>query len=233
LQHWLFPGEPLQRYIGVELLDSVTDGELEASLRDLERINRWFGGDSVTRSLLARVVHPQEEFSVLDLGAASGASGRAIRRGFPNARVYSLDHRLRNLKGAPAPRVAADAFRLPFRAGSFDVVFCSLFLHHFDESQTAELLRSMSALARRAVIAVDLERSRIARSFLPWTRWLFGWQDITTHDGVISVKAAFSRSELEQLAAGAGLEHAQVRSHAPWFRLSLLAVPNGRNGASR
>jgi SAM-dependent methyltransferase len=223
----------LQRHIGVELLDSVTDSELEASLRDLERINRWFGGDSVARSLLARVAGPREHFSVLDVGSASGAASRAIRRGFPNARVYSLDHRLRNLRGAPPPRVAGDALRFPFRPASFDVVFCSLFLHHFDESQTAELLRSMSALARRAVIAVDLERSRIARGFLPWTRWLFGWRDITTHDGIVSVNAAFSRSELERLALGAGFEQVQVRSHAPWFRLSLLAVPNGKNGASR
>jgi hypothetical protein len=223
----------LQRHIGEERLDFVEDRELAASLRDLERINRWFGGDAVTRRLLGTVVRRDEEFTVLDIGAASGAAGRAIRREFPKARVYSLDHRLRNLKSAPPPRIAADAFRLPFLAASFDIVFCSLFLHHFDLAQTVQLLGSMSALARRALIAVDLERSRIARGFLPWTRWLFGWQDITTHDGILSVNAAFTRAELEQVAHSAGLQHAVVRSHAPWFRLSLLAVHNGSNGASR
>lgn len=42
------------------------------------------------------------------------------------------------------------------------------------------------------------------------------WHPLTVHDGVISVDAAFTPEELRLLAP-----RARVRSHWPWFRLSL------------
>src|SRR2546426_474433 len=42
----------------------------------------------------------------------------------------------------------------------FDVVMCSLFLHHLDEADAVAVLRSMVASASRAVLINDLIRSR-------------------------------------------------------------------------
>jgi SAM-dependent methyltransferase len=137
--------------------------------------------------------------------------------------VTSLDYKADHLAQAADPRVVADAFQLPFRPASFDYVFSSLFLHHFTNDQVAALLRSFRSVARRAVLAIDLERGPLAFHFLPSTRWLFGWHDITVNDGQISVAAAFKKDELLALAASAGLSSARVRVHRPWSRLSLFA----------
>ena len=74
----------------------------------------------------------------------------------------------------------------------------------------------MKRSPREAVIAVDLHRHSLARGFLPATRFAARWHSLTVHDGVISVDAAFTPEELRQLAP-----RARVRSHWPWFRLSL------------
>jgi 2-polyprenyl-3-methyl-5-hydroxy-6-metoxy-1,4-benzoquinol methylase len=213
----------MERRIRAEVMDVAADAKLERVLRDLERINHWFGGETVARRALAGIVARQEAFTLLDVGAASGEMGRAIERAYPNARVYNLDRQVRHLARAGPRGVAGNAFEPPFAERSFDVVFCSLFLHHFEEAEVGGLLRSMYGLARRAVVAVDLERSRIARSFLPWTQWLMGWDAITTHDGVRSVEAGFTRAELARIAWLAGLNDVEVRSHAPWFRLTLVS----------
>jgi ubiquinone/menaquinone biosynthesis C-methylase UbiE len=134
-----------------------------------------------------------------------------------------MDNSLRNLDGAPEPRLAADAFRLPFVARSFDIVFCGLFLHHFPDDAVASLLASFGRVARRAVIVLYLERGPLARRFLPATRRVFSWHPMTVHDGVVSVNAAFTKEELEALAARAGLAGALVQRHRPWARLSLVA----------
>jgi ubiquinone/menaquinone biosynthesis C-methylase UbiE len=160
---------------------------------------------------------------VLDIGAASGDMGASLMAGFPRAQVISLDRSLKHLEHARPPRIVADAFQLPFAARSFDFVFCSLFLHHFTNQQAIDLLRQFGRIARRAVIVIDLERNPLAYYFLPATRWLFRWHEITVHDGCISVQAAFRKSELRQLALGAGLSSARVRRHYPWFRLSMVA----------
>ena len=212
-----------ERVIVPEALDHAPPDVARASLRDLERINRYLGGYFVARRMFSRLVGNKESFSVLDVGAASGGMGEAIRRKFPRAQVTSLDYKADHLVRAADPKVTADAFRLPFRPASFDFVFSSLFLHHFTNDQVVELFTGFRAVARRAVLAIDLDRGPLAYYFLPSTRWLFGWQDITINDGQISVQAAFQRDELLALAVKAGLGGAEVRVHRPWSRLSLVA----------
>jgi Methyltransferase domain len=212
-----------ERVIVPEMLDHAPLDVARASLRDLARVNRYLGGYLVLRKIFAGLVQSDESFSVLDVGAASGDMGAAIVRGFPNARVTSLDYRADHLAQAADPKLVADAFQLPFRPASFDFVFSSLFLHHFTNEQVVELFVSFRSIARRAVLAIDLDRGPLAYYFLPNTRWLFGWQPITIHDGQISVQAAFKREELRALAARAGLGRADVRVHRPWSRLSMVA----------
>jgi hypothetical protein len=212
-----------ERVIVPEMLDHAPPDVTRASLRDLARINRYLGGYYVLGRLFDSVARPGESFSVLDIGAASGDMGAAIRRRYPAARVTSLDYKLDHLAEAAGPRVAADAFSLPFRPASFDFVFSSLFLHHFTNEQVAELLTSFGVLARRAVLAIDLERGPLAYHFLPASRWLFRWHEITINDGQISVAAALKKNELRELAVRAGFPTAHVRVHRPWSRLSLVA----------
>ncbi len=212
-----------QRVIVPEMLDHAPPDVTRASLRDLARVNRYLGGYYVLGRLMASVARRDEGFSVLDVGAASGDMGAAIRRRYPKAQVTSLDYRADHLALAADPRLVADAFRLPFRPASFDFVFSSLFLHHFRDQEVVELFRGFRLVARRAVLAIDLERGPLAYHFLPRSRWLFGWHDITINDGQISVAAAMKKHELRALAVRAGLEKAQVRVHRPWARLSLVA----------
>jgi SAM-dependent methyltransferase len=167
-------------------------------------------------------VRPAERFSVLDVGAGSGATGAALRRAWPGCRVTSLDRRPLHLARAVAPRVAADAFRLPFPDRSFDFVLCSLFLHHFPDADAAGLLAQFRCLARCCAVVIDLERHPLAYYFLPATRRLLRWHAVTLHDGPISVEAGFYPAELEALARAAGAREFTVRRHHPWRRLSLV-----------
>ncbi|MBS1824760.1 MAG: methyltransferase domain-containing protein [Acidobacteria bacterium] len=209
------------RRIQPERLDVASDEEAAANLGDLRRINRWLGGHSVLRGCLRRWYRRGDGFRMLDIGAASGDTAGVVKKAFPGARVVSLDHMLRNLRLAPEPKLAADAFRLPFAEGSFDVVGCSLFLHHFEDEDVVRLLKEMGRVSRGHVLAIDLERRWLARQFLPATGWLLGWNEVTLHDGPVSVEAAFRAEELRRLGEAAGLQGVRVRAHYPWFRLSL------------
>jgi SAM-dependent methyltransferase len=214
------------RVIRPEILDTLPPEKARASLNDLVRINRHWGGHATLRRLLAHVAKPSEAFSLLDVGAASGDMGTCITRWYPGARVVSLDRVPSHLAGSGA-RVAGDAFRLPFAPASFDFVFCSLFLHHFTDDEIVTILQGFATLARRAVLAIDLYRHPVAYYFLPWTRWLFGWDPVSLNDGPISVEAAFRPQELEMLAIRAGLRNPWTRSFFPSFRIALAADTRG------
>jgi hypothetical protein len=211
------------RIVAPERLDHASPEVARDNLRDLVRINRFFGGHSILHRIMADFVRPQDRFSMLDVGAASGDMGAALQRHYPRAAITSLDRKCVHLEKAAHPKLAGDAFLLPFAARSFDFVFSSLFLHHFSDEQVTELFGNFRTVARRAVLAIDLERGPLAYYFIPATSWLFGWHDISLYDGPVSVRAAFKKDELLSLALRSGLVQARVNVHRLWARLSLVA----------
>jgi 2-polyprenyl-3-methyl-5-hydroxy-6-metoxy-1,4-benzoquinol methylase len=213
-----------KRLILPELLDSLPPDQARASLQDLVRINRRWGGHSTLRHLLQENVTDSQPFSVLDVGAASGDMGACIRQWNPAAKVTSLDYVESHLAASMGERVAGNAFQLPFRRGSFDYVFCSLFLHHFQNEDVVRLLRGFGEVARKAVLVIDLERNPIPYYFIAWSRPMLGWDPVTVHDGAISVEAAFHRKELEDLARQAGLRNPRAKVFRPAFRIALAAA---------
>lgn len=216
------PFDRSRRILQPEALDTEPAHVVAGAMADLVRVNRWLGGHTILPGLFRQFVAREDAFTVLDAGAGSGDIGQILRSHYPSALVTSLDRRPEYLRPASPPRVAADAFRLPFRERSFDFVTCSLFLHHFSNEQIVELMASFRSIARRAVIVVDLQRHWLAYRFMPATRWLFRWHELCVHDGMISVQAGFDPGELQSLARAAGAPGAAVRRCRPWFRLSLV-----------
>jgi len=214
-----------KRLIQPELLDHAEPDAARRNLRDLVRLNHRFGGHSTSVKLVSRVAAAGDRFTLLDVGAASGDTGRLLKQKFPHAQIVSLDNNHLNVEAAPHPKLVGDAFSLPFEAQSFDYVFSSLFLHHFADEQVVQLLSGFRRVARQAVLIIDLERHILPYWFLPVTRHFLEWDPITVHDGPVSVRAAFTRRELERLAAAAGMRHINAEVHRPAFRLSLV----GRN----
>jgi 2-polyprenyl-3-methyl-5-hydroxy-6-metoxy-1,4-benzoquinol methylase len=92
----------------------------------------------------------------------------------------------------------------------FDVVHCSLFLHHLADEEAAAVLRQMKQAARLAVVVSDLRRTRLG--------YLFAWvgcrvlsrSRVFHVDGLLSVKAAFTTGEARTLATRAGLRGATI-----------------------
>ena len=211
-----------KRFIQPELLDHLPPEEARPNLADLVRLNQHFGGHSTLLKILRRAVKADKPFTLLDVGAASGDTARIIKAHYPRATVTSLDQNAVNLEAAPAPKIMADAFNLPFNGERFDYVLCSLFLHHFTDEQVVNLLRGFYQRARRALLVCDLERSIFPYAFLYGSRFVLKWHAITVHDGMISVRAAFREKELRVLAQKAGLRGAETRVFRPAFRVAMI-----------
>lgn len=124
--------------------------------------------------------------------------------------------------GVAATTVEADAVggALPCEG---DVVICSLFLHHCDPDDATRVLAHMAAAATRAVGVTDLDRTRRGLA-LAWVgSRALSRSPIVHFDALASVRAAFTRAEIAEIARGAGLAGALVRPAWParwtlWWR---------------
>jgi 2-polyprenyl-3-methyl-5-hydroxy-6-metoxy-1,4-benzoquinol methylase len=200
---------------------------LEA-LRGLERINAVSGTVRAVWQPVARVARrgPSVPLTVLDVAAGAGdvAIGLARRARAKGVKLLidgcdisptAVTHATRR---AREREVAVrffqhDAFAPLGRA--YDIVVCSLFLHHLDEERAVRLLGALAAAARSTVIVSDLERGPAGLA-LAWlgTRLLTS-SPVVHVDGPRSVRAAFTTGEAAALAARAGFGSYTISRHWP------------------
>jgi SAM-dependent methyltransferase len=215
----------------LELMDRPVDDpiELEQNLTDIEFANRRLGGIAP----ILRALRRTGARTVLDVGSGSGDVPYALvrdgRRRGVDLRATCLD-RSEAMLAIARRRTGADerlsfvcgqGERLPFDDDSFDVVTCTLALHHFEPPQARELLREMRRVARLTPIVSDLVRSRLAFA----ATWL--WANVTTrnrltrHDAPLSVRRAYLPAEALALAREAGWRSPHVGREA-FFRMTLV-----------
>ena len=108
---------------------------------------------------------------------------------------------------------------------SYDVVTCSLFLHHLSPDQAVELLRRMASRAKRLVLVNDLRRSACGLALAHLATRVLTSSEVVHTDGPRSVAAAFSVREAGLLAREAGLETATITRRWP-FRFLLAWSPS-------
>jgi SAM-dependent methyltransferase len=208
---------------------------LADDLRNLEVLNRFFGGRSVVARRLRgflRALPAGERVSILDVGSGAGDLCREVvrmcREERRPVRLWSLDAHPQiqafareQCAGWPEIRfIRGDGTRLPLRDNSVDVALCTLALHHFTEAAAAKVLAEMRRVARRLVLVSDLARSRSALAAV-WFATRFMANPMTRFDGPVSVARAFTAAELRELARRAGWPEPALYSE-PWFRMSLV-----------
>ncbi len=92
----------------------------------------------------------------------------------------------------------------------FDIIFCSLFLHHLTDEQAATLLQLAKQNAKKAIIVDDLVRSRLGYWLACLGCRLLSRSAIVHFDGPQSVKAAFRCDEVRGLADQSGLDNVKI-----------------------
>jgi SAM-dependent methyltransferase len=214
----------MQRVNTAEILDSdaCSAAEAEASLRDLCRINRWFGGVATTRSLIQRVAAATgtKHFSVLEVASGFGEVPRAVAQQLA-AKGITLDithldrmrSHLRNGDGQHG--VVADALALPFPDRSFDLVSCSLFAHHLEPDELERFGREALRVSRCALLINDLIRHPLHLA-LVYAGFPLMRSYVSRVDGLASVRRAYEPEEIRRILSSP----AQESEPAPKIEIS-------------
>jgi SAM-dependent methyltransferase len=200
----------MKRKVESELLDSDcgTPAEIADALADIRRVNYWCGGVSTSERLVRRVVDESglRRFEQLDVGSGSGDVPLAVASRFEQRGVQLcptlLDRQASHLPSGSAV-VVGDALDIPFPPESFDLVTCSLFVHHLEPAQLKQFVREALRVARIALVINDLVRTRLHLALVVAARPLFHSR-MAWRDGVVSVRRAYTEQELRVLLMATG-----------------------------
>lgn len=229
----------------MDLNERVLEGELmdapdldrarhTHALKGLRRVNRLSGtGTVVSRAILkhesSRACRP---LRILDLACGGGDVTLAIARRLAALGIVAelegwdrsqtaVDYAALELCNIQAlgDRVKVafqkrDAMQLDCQR-EFDVVMCTLFLHHLSRDDVRDLLGRMYRAARHLVLVDDLRRTWLGYRMAQLGCQLLTRSSIVHVDGPLSVRAAFTESELEALSNDAGLPKPKCSRHWP------------------
>jgi SAM-dependent methyltransferase len=216
-----------------ELMDrpDATPAELEAALRSLRGLNRWFGSYRLVMQFVRRWIRRGDRLRIVDLATGSADIPRLVvdhaRAVGAVVEIDAIDFQpttVANARQLSAAYPEITCHRddvLEFgSAGAYDVVLCSLALHHFSESDAVHLLRRCRELSRRYVLVSDLRRGWLATVGVYLLTLLIFRDPMTRSDARASAQRAFTLEELRDLATRAGWE----RFGAAKFRLARQAI---------
>jgi ubiquinone/menaquinone biosynthesis C-methylase UbiE len=205
--------------------------DLRRDLDNIEKLNRHFGSYELIRHFLSRWVARDDSVSVLDLCTGSGDIPRWVvdwsREQKAVLRVHAIDFQPSTLsiakaKSALYPEItyeAADVLHFT-PAEPFDIVICSLALHHFAFSDAVALLQRIRGFARRGVVVADLERTDFGIVGIYVLTSFFIRHPMNQFDARLSMHRAFSFRELAAAAIAAGWSRFGHRS----FPVSRQAI---------
>jgi 2-polyprenyl-3-methyl-5-hydroxy-6-metoxy-1,4-benzoquinol methylase len=189
--------------------------ELENDLKRIRQLNRWFGSYRLVRHFTQRWIKRGAQMRVVDLATGSGDIPRLIvryaRKVGAEVKIDALDRQPATLEiarklSAAYPEISYKETNILdwLPAEAYDMVLCSLALHHFSDADAVRVLQRCRELSQRFVLVSDLRRCLFLTTGVYLLTALVFREPMTRYDARLSAQRAFSFVEMRELAIQAG-----------------------------
>jgi len=192
--------------------DFALEGEiLRDALDKIAKINQLLGGNQLTLlgvQDLLRNIPKTNEIVIIDVGCGNGDMLRTLADyGIKNsinfrligidANNFTINHARKLSKSfSNISYRCEDVFDKPFEELKYDIVLCTLTLHHFKEDDILRLMSVFNANSRIGIVINDLQRSAVAYRLFQVLCFVFRLNSMSREDGLTSILRGFKKEEL-------------------------------------
>ena len=197
-----------------ELLDAdeIPEADLIQNLKELKFINTYLGGHDVILKGLRNFEKAQ--YSILEIGSGGGDNLLMLKKHFPDNNYAGLDIKETCISYSkeqdPEVNWIKEDYQKHRPDEPYDLIFNSLFCHHFDDSALVEILKWMDSNAKKGFFIGDLHRHWLAYYSIKILSKLFSKSYLVKNDAPLSVKRGFTKSEWKILLEKAGITNYKI-----------------------
>ncbi len=210
----------------IEIMDDLESGGpvMDQTLKELEFINKWLGGNDVTidgiKKLVGKSTRP---ITLVDLGCGGGDILKLVADW---ARAIKINVTLIGIDANPhviafAEKNTTDYPEISFKCVNIfsdafnqieaDIYTATLFTHHFDSAALSDLLQQLNDKSTLGVVINDIHRHWFAYYSIKWLTGLFSKSAMVRNDAAVSVLRAFKKNELTECLNKAGIRNYNLK----------------------
>lgn len=193
---------------------SLSGIELNKALDKIASINRLLGGNQVTLSgviTLMKSVTVDRAFKIIDIGCGNGDMLRALavyarKKGLCfeltgiDANAAAIKYAIALSQEFPEIKYVCSDFLTSAGQEKYDIVLCTLTLHHFSNDQIEGLLTIFKQKALLGIVINDLHRHRLAYYLFKMICFVFNLSELSRNDGLVSILRGFKRKDLNKFS---------------------------------
>ena len=220
-----------------ELLDQddIPFAEIALNMKELEWINAHLGGHSITTEGLKSLLQNKKNISVCEIGCGGGDNLNVISQycltNNINAQFMGIDinedcitYARKNTRLKNTSFYVSDYKQFRFEENKPDIIFSSLFCHHFTNEELVEMLHWMEKNSLCGFFINDLHRHAIAYYFIKLATAMFSKSRLVKNDAPVSVLRGFKKREWKDLLQKAGISNYSIKWK--WAFRFLIVVPH-------
>ena len=205
-----FPNRSYQK----ELLDSdnIPFEDIKRNMQELEFINKYLGGHKITLDGVKHLLNtnkPISQLTIAEIGCGGGDNLKAIYNWCKHKRIVisfigidinadCISYAKENCCKLNAEFVVSDYKLVDFKIRP-DIIFSSLFCHHFTNEELIKQLKWMKENSSLGFFINDLHRHPLAYYSIKWLTKIFSKSYLVKNDAPLSVLRGFKKEEIKSL----------------------------------
>ncbi len=181
----------------------------------IAKINHLLGGNKLTLDGVTKILRQnpvKRKVTIVDIGCGNGDMLRTLadylEENEINCALIGIDANKFAVNYARKLSIhypnltyrCEDIFSKSFEKLEYDIVLCTLTLHHFKDEEILTLLKILKTNAKMGIVINDLERSSIAYRLFQALCFIFRLNDMSREDGLVSILRGFKKRELEKFS---------------------------------
>jgi len=211
-----------------ELMDDFKmEGEiLRDALDKIASINQLLGGNKVTLNGIKMLIQSKpkdESVRITDIGCGNGDMLRALAdyakeqklkfiltgidaNNFTIKHAENLSENYNNISYE-----CRDVFDNSVEEEPCDIFICTLTLHHFKDEEIIRILEKFKQSAKIGIVINDLHRSALAYYLFKALCFVFGLNDMSREDGLVSILRGFKKADLIKYSRQLNLKFSDIK----------------------
>jgi 2-polyprenyl-3-methyl-5-hydroxy-6-metoxy-1,4-benzoquinol methylase len=201
-----------------ELMDEedIPFPAIAQSLKELNFINTWLGGHSITCRGLKHLNPGNKAIKICEIGCGGGdnlltAYNYYRKKGIEvqligiDLKPECIDYARIRYPQLPCEWICSDYKKVDLSASKPDIIFSSLFCHHFTDDQIVPMLQWLAKNSQQGFFINDLHRHWLAYYLIKYLTKFFSQSYLVRNDACLSVARSFRKSEWFKLFQEAGV----------------------------